>query len=170
MSLKNVESNPDTKKSDTFKGQVKWFDYKKGFGFIQKTMENNAEPVEIFVHFTNINTKNEFKMLYPGEHVMFEEIECSDKGVQANNVRAPFDGKLMHEFKSENNSMPPKYNVQFNNNYTQPWSNSIYIKNLSDELSKCLNRGAGFVSKGKSKDMGKGKGKGKGKDNGKCNM
>ena len=153
----------DTKKTNTFKGQVKWFDYKKGFGFIQKHVENNEEPIEIFVHYTNINTENEFKMLYPGEHVVFEEIECSGKGVQAKDVRAPSNGKLMHEFKSENNSMPQKRNVQFNNNYNNnnftqlPW-NSMYMKNLSDELNKCLNKGMGRGSGFKGKGRGKGKG------------
>jgi CspA family cold shock protein len=139
-------------KSHTFKGQVKWFDYKKGFGFIQKNVEKNTEPVEIFVHFTNIDTENEFKMLYPGEHVMFEEMECSGKGVQAKCVRAPSNGKLMHEFKFENNLMPQK-----RNGYTQPWdNNTMYIKNLSDELSKCLNKGGKGKGKGKSKGKGKG--------------
>ena len=164
----------DTKKSDTFNGQVKWFNENKGYGFIQKHVKNNEEPVEIFVHYTNIN---DVKILYEGEHVVFEEMECSDKGVQAKAVRAPSDGKLMHKFKFENNSMPQKRNVQFNNNYndnfTQLSWDSMYMKNLSDELNKYFNKGGESKGKGKGKynngDGNKGKGNGKEKGKGKNN-
>tara|TARA_Y100000389_G_scaffold203220_1_gene250957 strand:- start:11514 stop:12026 length:513 start_codon:yes stop_codon:yes gene_type:complete len=149
----------DTKKQETFKGQVKWFDYKKGYGFIQKNVKN-GEPVEIFVHYTKINTDNEFKMLYPGEHVEFEETDCPGKGVQAEHVRAPFNGQLMHEFKSENNILPQHRETQqysTYNNYNSVWSNNTLMKNLRDELNNCLN------TKGKGKGKGGKGGKGKGK-------
>ena len=48
------------------KGQVKWFDSKKGYGFI--TGENGKE---IFVHFTGI-VSNGFKSLNEGQKVEFE--------------------------------------------------------------------------------------------------
>lgn len=152
------QSNVDkkTKKQETFKGQVKWFDYKKGYGFIQKNIEN-GDPVDIFVHYTKINTNNEFKMLYSGEYVEFEETDCPGKGVQAEHVRAPFNGKLMHEFKSENNILPqhrntPQYNMY--NNYNSASSNNTLIKNLFDELNHCLNA-KNKGNKGKSKGKGK---------------
>ncbi|MDE5624175.1 MAG: cold shock domain-containing protein, partial [Alistipes sp.] len=47
------------------KGQVKWFDSKKGYGFI--TGENGKE---IFVHFSGILTDG-FKSLNEGQHVEF---------------------------------------------------------------------------------------------------
>ncbi len=61
------------------KGTVKWFDVKKGFGFIQQEDGN-----DVFVHYSNISG-NGFKVLEDGESVEFEVIE-GDKGLQAQNV------------------------------------------------------------------------------------
>ena len=61
-------------------GKVKWFDGKKGYGFI--TAENGKE---IFVHFSGI-VKDGFKSLNEGQVVEFE-IGTSAKGEQAINVK-----------------------------------------------------------------------------------
>lgn len=61
------------------KGKVKWFDGKKGYGFI--TAENGKE---IFVHFSGI-VKDGFKSLNEGQAVEFE-IGTGAKGEQAINV------------------------------------------------------------------------------------
>jgi len=64
-------------------GKVKWFDNKKGFGFIAQDSGQ-----DIFVHHTAI-TGGGFKTLNEGETVSFELIE-SGKGFKAQNVqRAP---------------------------------------------------------------------------------
>ena len=60
-------------------GKVKWFDGKKGYGFI--TAENGKE---IFVHFSGI-VKDGFKSLNEGQAVEFE-IGTGAKGEQAINV------------------------------------------------------------------------------------
>ncbi len=62
-------------------GRVKWFDNKKGFGFIVK--DESGE--DVFVHHTAI-TGDGFKTLNEGEVVNFELIE-SDKGLKAQNVQ-----------------------------------------------------------------------------------
>ena len=62
------------------KGQVKWFDSKKGYGFI--TGENGKE---IFVHFSGILTDG-FKSLNEGQHVEFE-VGNGAKGEQAIDVK-----------------------------------------------------------------------------------
>jgi len=62
-------------------GMVKWFDSKKGFGFIVGPEEGK----DIFVHYTNIEGEG-FRSLKDGEPVEFELIE-SDKGLQAQHVR-----------------------------------------------------------------------------------
>jgi cold shock protein len=60
-------------------GKVKWFDEKKGFGFI----EQESGP-DVFVHFRAIQSAG-FKTLMDGQTVEFE-IEQGQKGPQAVNV------------------------------------------------------------------------------------
>ena len=60
-------------------GKVKWFDNKKGFGFIAQDSGK-----DIFVHHTSI-MGNGYKTLKEGEEVKFELIE-SEKGPKAQNV------------------------------------------------------------------------------------
>ncbi len=61
------------------KGIVKWFDARKGYGFIQ--ME---EGRDIFVHHSEIN-EDGFKSLDEGQQVEFE-IRHNEKGDYAANV------------------------------------------------------------------------------------
>ena len=61
-------------------GKVKWFDPKKGYGFI--IAEDGGE---IFVHYTGI-VKEGFKALSEGQLVTYEVGE-GGKGVQAVNVQ-----------------------------------------------------------------------------------
>jgi CspA family cold shock protein len=61
-------------------GHVKWFDNKKGFGFI-----SNEAGADVFVHYSAIQGKG-FKTLKEGELVQFELIQ-SDKGLKAQNVQ-----------------------------------------------------------------------------------
>lgn len=61
------------------KGRVKWFDEKKGFGFIEQ-----EEGKDVFVHFRAI-TGDGFKTLSEGQEVEFD-VEDGQKGPQATNV------------------------------------------------------------------------------------
>lgn len=65
--------------SDMIKGHVKWFDAKKGYGFISQ-----EEGGDVFVHFSAIQGGG-FKSLDEGQEVEFE-ITDGKKGPQAVNV------------------------------------------------------------------------------------
>ncbi|CCW31722.1 Cold shock-like protein CspE [Xenorhabdus nematophila F1] len=64
------------------KGNVKWFNESKGFGFI--TPEDGSK--DVFVHFSAIKSSG-FKTLAEGQKVEFEITE-GDKGPSAANVVA----------------------------------------------------------------------------------
>lgn len=61
-------------------GQVKWFDSKKGFGFIV-----GPEGQDVFVHFSSIVGEG-FRALKDGEAVEYE-IRHGDKGYSAAQVK-----------------------------------------------------------------------------------
>lgn len=61
-------------------GQVKWFDPRKGYGFVV-----GPEGQDVFVHYSQIQVDG-FRTLKDGEWVDYELME-SDKGFQARDVR-----------------------------------------------------------------------------------
>lgn len=62
------------------KGKVKWFNERKGYGFIER-----EEGPDVFVHYSGINAPG-FKTLKDGEEVIFD-IEQGEKGTFAQNVK-----------------------------------------------------------------------------------
>lgn len=62
-------------------GVVKWFDPKKGYGFI--TQENGED---VFVHWKHIAGDNSFKSLEDGDRVEFTVVQ-GEKGPQAEDVK-----------------------------------------------------------------------------------
>ena len=63
------------------KGTVKWFNEKKGFGFLSR-----EDGSDVFVHHTSIQAEG-FKTLSEGQEVEFE-VQDGPKGPQAVNVTA----------------------------------------------------------------------------------
>lgn len=61
------------------KGKVKWFNEKKGYGFIEQ-----EDGQDVFVHYTAVQGDG-FKTLTQGDPVEFDIVE-GKKGPQASNV------------------------------------------------------------------------------------
>ncbi|WGS65998.1 MULTISPECIES: cold shock domain-containing protein [Marinitoga] len=61
------------------RGKVKWFDAKKGYGFI-----SGEDGNDVFVHFTALSMDG-FKTLEEGQEVEYD-IQENNKGLQAVNV------------------------------------------------------------------------------------
>jgi CspA family cold shock protein len=62
-------------------GKVKWFNDKKGYGFIETENEG-----DIFVHYSGIEDTGGFRSLQEGENVDFQ-IEQTQRGPQAVQVK-----------------------------------------------------------------------------------
>ena len=85
--------------TDKLTGRVKWFDSKKGYGFITNI---NNDSDEYFVHHSRLNTKNScFKTLYEGEYVIFNVITEDTKRL-ADDVKGINGGSLMCEARRNN--------------------------------------------------------------------
>jgi cold shock protein len=62
-------------------GRVKWFDSRRGFGFI---VPQNRLLKDLFVHYKHISGDG-YRSLVRGQAVLFE-VARGDKGLQAENV------------------------------------------------------------------------------------
>lgn len=60
-------------------GTVKWFNDRKGYGFII-----SEEGTDLFVHFSEVQMEG-FKTLKEGQQVQYDEV-VGQKGPQASNV------------------------------------------------------------------------------------
>ena len=84
-------------------GRCKWFNGRKGFGFI--TTVGTETPTDVFVHHSNVNvTDEQYKYLVEGEYVSFTltETDDSEHKHQASNVTGVCGGKLMCETRNDN--------------------------------------------------------------------
>lgn len=96
------------------KGQVKWFNSKKGFGFI--TYNDGNTDHDIFVHHTCIKYSNTdtFRNLVTGEYVEFEVSPCPGKDgqYQAEQVTGINNGLLLSEVRNNNRIRTPNERTQ----------------------------------------------------------
>jgi len=75
---------------------VKWFDAKKGFGFIHHPDDGD----DVFVHYSDIQSDDDFKTLQADQKVQFEMNE-GPKGLNASNVVADGDAEALSSSESD---------------------------------------------------------------------
>ena len=86
-------------------GMVKWFDNRKGYGFIRDLNKDT----DFFVHFSNISVKLEatYKKLYPCEYVSYG-LEEKDGREVCVNVTGVYGGPLLTDSAEYNYKVYPK--------------------------------------------------------------
>ena len=77
-------------------GVVKWFDAKKGYGFILHPDDGS----DIFVHYSQITTEKRFKTLRTGEMVEFS-LADGPKGLHAQGVTPTEESEETFETNEE---------------------------------------------------------------------
>jgi len=80
---------------------VKWFDAEKGYGFIDHPDGGD----DVFVHYSNIDSDDDFKTLRAGQDVKFE-MNDGPKGLHALNVVAQ-DGQASSPDDTPDSSSDP---------------------------------------------------------------
>ena len=99
------ESN-NTTTATTEIGRIKWFDPKKGYGFVTSCKSNE----DIFAHHSKIVTQTDcWKSLFPGEYVSYELDTSDETKTQAVNITGVLGGPLMCETRSEINKQRKEY-------------------------------------------------------------
>merc|ERR1712071_401151 len=96
-------------------GTVKWFDSRKGFGFIIP----NDGSADVFVHHSTLHAEG-FRSLAEGESVEYNVVEGSDGRRNAEQVTGP-DGELVQGVPYQ-----PRDNNYNNNSNDDGWDNSRY--------------------------------------------
>ena len=81
--------------SELHQGVCKWFNNKRGYGFITVVSSDDTQGEDIFVHQSNIKPVNStYRTLSQGEYIQFNMGECN-QGKQAVNVKGINNGPLM---------------------------------------------------------------------------
>jgi len=96
-------------------GSVKWFNNKKGFGFITNLDTND----DVFVHYSGINVPEDtYKTLIDGEYVSYSE-DTLDSGKQAAvDVTGINGGPLLCQHPTKKVILVNKIPNQYNNEST----------------------------------------------------
>jgi len=99
-----MEQQQATQETVKVRGQVKWFNSKKGFGFI-KYKDSTGMERDIFVHHTCIKngSSSSFRNLVTGEYCEFVIADCPGKQgqVQAEEVTGIEGGPLLSEIRTQ---------------------------------------------------------------------
>ncbi|OAW00098.1 hypothetical protein PTTG_05943 [Puccinia triticina 1-1 BBBD Race 1] len=82
------------------KGVCKFFNSQKGFGFINDDHPEELGNQEVFVHYTSIESKGNFRSLAEGEEVEYV-VAPGQKGFQATEVTGPAGRAVQGDVKSK---------------------------------------------------------------------
>tara|TARA_X000000950_G_C13536409_1_gene505780 strand:+ start:244 stop:609 length:366 start_codon:yes stop_codon:yes gene_type:complete len=90
--------------TDSYVGQVKWFNTKTGFGFITVRSDGDYTGKDIFVHHSDLKVaEDQYRYLVMGEYVEFSLMETDDEHqVKATTVSGILGGSLMCQVRNEN--------------------------------------------------------------------
>jgi cold shock CspA family protein len=83
--LRFINTSPCLRDSGKVSGTVKWFNWRKGYGFIIPT-DTSVKRNEVFVHQSSIVSSTGFRMLKDGQQVSFECRPDPTGRLQAYNV------------------------------------------------------------------------------------
>jgi cold shock CspA family protein len=97
-----VQAQQTNQVSESYVGQIKWFNNRIGYGFITIISESARKGEDIFVHQQHITPKtSEYRSLQQGEYVSFQlgtpdsDSESAKHANQAVKVTGVFGGSLM---------------------------------------------------------------------------
>lgn len=95
-------------------GYVKWFNSKKGYGFVTVVTPNNEHTGDdVFLHFSNINVMDDnYKRVFPGEYVETLVGSDSDGRTVCTEVTGPHGGTLLTDNEKHRFKVFPKMNYQ----------------------------------------------------------
>lgn len=94
-------------------GCVKWFNSKKGYGFITViTPDSEHVGKDIFAHYTHVTVKdNSYKRLFPGEYVAFNLGKNDDRDV-CTDITGVYGGRLLADHEEYRFKYFPKNTVK----------------------------------------------------------
>lgn len=116
MQSSSIETSSATQKVDYdnskfYLGSVKWFNNKKGYGYVT-VKEGPLAKEDIFTHHTSINIpEGKYRYLVAGEyvHIQVKDYDGDNHLYQASSIKAPCDdGLIMCEVRSLNQFKPKR--------------------------------------------------------------
>ena len=113
-------------------GCVKWFNSKKGYGFVTiVTPENDNTGNDIFLHFSNINViDGNYKRVFPGEYVETTLGEGNDGRSVCTEVTGPHGGPLLADNEGHRFKVFPK------NDYRQEGTQEEVQEDVQEEVQE----------------------------------
>ena len=119
--------------NDKIIGCVKWFDSKKGFGFVTVlTPELDKTGSDIFIHFSNICVEDNYKRVYPGEYIEFDIGKSPDGRPCCTTVTGIYGGNLLTQNEDHKYKIFPKNNREVEINEEEDDGVTEQLENKDD--------------------------------------